>query len=210
MEVIDDELTETELKLDEQFKQDYIDYMSMYISSNINTVYKYYKFDSDYSLKGVMLMSKDTINLNEVGSNVMAAINSKSTEIIPQELWDIYDTDFLPDGESPFNYITTLMTDPDVAGTVTGGGVEVYCVGPTEDYDPDNPKTNTLLKLFGSFQENGDIHNTYGGSTYWMNENGVIATQGDVKTDSTFVIVLKPLIFDRQKEVINYGICFCY
>lgn len=77
MEVIDDELTETELKLDEEFKQNYIEYMSMYISSNINTVYKYYKCDSDYSLKGVMLMSKDTINLNEDEKNLLLArVNS--------------------------------------------------------------------------------------------------------------------------------------
>ena len=65
MEIIDDKLTEIELKLDEEFKQNYIKYMSMYISSNINTIYKYYKCDSDYSLKNVMLISKDTINLNK-------------------------------------------------------------------------------------------------------------------------------------------------
>lgn len=65
MEIIDDELTEIELKLDEEFKQNYIKYMSMYISSNINTIYKYYKCGSDYSLKNVMLISKDTINLNK-------------------------------------------------------------------------------------------------------------------------------------------------
>ena len=65
MEVIDDELTETELKLDEEFKQNYIKYMSMYISSNINTVYKYYKCDSDFSLKGVMAICNDTFNLND-------------------------------------------------------------------------------------------------------------------------------------------------
>ena len=144
----------------------------------------------------------NTIDLSKVGSNVMAAINSKSTEIMSQELWDIYNHSTNPDISSgtPFDYVATLMTDPDVAHVnVIGGGIQIYCVGTVPDYDPDNPNTNTLLKLDTSYQETGsDINgDCYGGATCWWNEDGVIVTDGMVSTPAIYVIVLKPLIFDR-------------
>ena len=81
---------------------------------------------------------------------------------------------------------------------VIGGGIEVYCVGPTVDYKPDNPNTDTLLKLDGSYQENGsDIHECHGDPTCWTIDASIIKTDGNVKTTSTYVVVLKPLIFDR-------------
>lgn len=79
MEIIDDILTETELKLEEEFKQNYIKYMALFISDNVNSIYKYYKNNSDFSFNNVILMSKDTWNLNEEDKKILI---SKIDEIL--------------------------------------------------------------------------------------------------------------------------------
>ena len=80
---------------------------------------------------------------------------------------------------------------------VIGGGIEVYCVGATPDYDPDNPRTDTLLRLENSFQVNGsDIdYESHGSITGWNIDAGIITTNATTTTTCTFVVVLKPLIF---------------
>ena len=78
---------------------------------------------------------------------------------------------------------------------VIGGGIEVYCVGPTVNYDPSNPKTDTLLRLKDSYQVNGNFHECHGDPTCWTIDASIIKTNGNVASPSTYVVVLKPLIF---------------
>ena len=101
----------------------------------------------------------------------------------------------------PIDYIAYVMAYPGDVGVtdkrVIGGGIEVYCVGPTPEYKPDNPRTDTLLRLENSFQVNGsDIDGKcHGNPTGWTIDASIITTNGSVASPSTYVVVLKPLIF---------------
>ena len=63
-------------------------------------------------------------------------------------------------------------------------------------FSGDNPRTNTLLRLENSFQVNGsDIDISHGTVTGWTIDASIITTNGSVASPSTYVVVLKPLIF---------------
>ena len=143
------------------------------------------------------------ICLFEQAKNVIAAANTKSTEIIPQDLWDMYNDGFSED-MTPLEFIAYVMTDPDTFRPVASGGIEIYSMGATPDYDPDNPDLETLIPLLGAnFQTLGK---NYDHASCAVNEwqfdddyftSGMITLNGGSANGSnTFVIVLKPITFE--------------
>ena len=143
------------------------------------------------------------ICLFEQAKNVIAAANNKSTEIIPQNLWDTYNDGFSED-MTPLEFIAAVMLNPDSFGPVTSGGIEIYSMGATPDYDPDNPDLETLIPLLGAnFQTLGK---NYDHASCAVNEwqfdddyftSGMITLNGGSANGSnTFVIVLKPITFE--------------
>ena len=159
---------------------------------------------------GANVLAKDTMTISEgneiclfeQAKNVIAAANTKSTEIIPQDLWDTYNNDFSED-MTPLEFIALVMTDPDSFGPVASGGIEIYSMGATPDYDPNNPDLETLIPLEGAnFQTLGKNYDHASCAVTGWQFNGNYFTSGMIKLNggsangsNTFLIVLKPITF---------------
>ena len=95
-----------------------------------------------------------------------------------------------------------IIQDPDICGKkIIGGGVEVYAVGPTVDYEKGIYSTDTLLPLEGAdFQTiGGEINKGACAATGWIctDKNEIQLTGTDtVRGENTFVIIINPIIFE--------------
>ena len=159
---------------------------------------------------GANVLAKDTMAISEgneiclfeQAKNVIAAANNKSTEIIPQNLWDMYN-DGLSGDMTPLEFIAAVMTDPDSFGPVTSGGIEIYSMGATPDYDPNNPDLETLIPLEGAnFQTLGKNYdhascavNGWRFNADYFTTGMITLSGGSANGSNTFVIVLKPITF---------------
>lgn len=77
-----EELTENEELMENEFRDNYMKCITTLIAMNINTVYKYYKNNSDVSLKNIVNASRDDYLLNQedklnVSENVKVILSSE-------------------------------------------------------------------------------------------------------------------------------------
>lgn len=63
---MDNELTEEEIKMENEMKENYINYMAILVASNINTIYKYNKNSEDISFDMIFKTSRDTVELSRL------------------------------------------------------------------------------------------------------------------------------------------------
>lgn len=68
---MNEELTNEETKLHREFAMNYLLYLSQLVSNNINSIYKYYGNDYEFSLNDIIKTSQDCLKLNSKEMNIL-------------------------------------------------------------------------------------------------------------------------------------------